>query len=335
MTERIERVDFGGMVFDRKDLHKFDSVIKHCEYDLRLDDGQTAFLIRQLVYMMAEIKTKKYNALTAREVFPVMSNFGSGMEYINQEFMDMTGEAEIIADDAHDYPVAGVTSGEIPRKVGLMGMSVVVSNMEMRKAAFARKPLSRRKMDAALRAMEAGIDKIAFLGNSKFNIAGLFSKPSDLTSTTITADGTGSSKKWSTKDASKIERDIKAMVTNLPEPFIGEDLILVTTPANYRLLTMTRIGTDTQDTIADYLIKKTPIKELNFSSRLKSVSAISNKDTAVIYPKNPEVLNLVIPRDKEEQPVHRGKREISIDIETELSGLHIDHPKAVVYADEV
>ena len=333
--ERVEKVDFGGYSFDKKTLHHFDSVAKHCEYDLRLDDGQTAFLIRDLVFMMAEAKMKKYNKLKAREVFPLTSNFAKGIETINYEVIDWTGEAKVIANDADDYPNSGTTLEEKSAPVRLVANDFYVTDQEMLKAAYARRPLSRRRLDAALLANETKIDNVAFLGDANYKLPGLFTSPSDLNAATIANTGTGSSKKWSTKDAAKIEIDIKAMITLLPEQFIGEDLILVTTPANYRLLTITRIGTDTQDTIADFLIRKTPIKEINFSSRLKSVAAISNKDTALIYPKSKEVLDLVIPRDREQKAPFRDKRKMVFDIETELSGLHIFQPEAIVYADEV
>lgn len=310
----------------------YNGAIRFINDSITQDEGQTFALLRELNLQRNVIKEVKYSALVAREIFNTVSGLGAGWESITYPVYDASGEAEFITGSG-DLPMANSNVNEIMEKVKPIGIAYSVSEIELERAMHTGRPLENRRLLAALRGMEEKVDKIAFFGDTEAGLNGLFTTPANLDVETMTADGTGSSKKWSTKTYDKVERDIMQMIEALPDPFQNEDLQLVVTPANKARLTTLRIG-NTDKNLMMYLIENSNIKRIVASSKLKSVSTMSAKDVSVLMPMSSEVCELVIPRDRQIKAPKQIGRDLVTDVICDISGLHIYHPKAIIVTDE-
>ncbi len=330
-------IEIGGMKFDSKDVERMDEVVRFAQKE-RLDAGETAFLLRELTVMAAKAQETRYLPLIARDAFPVVSGMGSGIENVNHEIYDYSGEAKIISDDATDYPIAGTSTDEMTTPVRRLGISVEYSDFDLIKAARARKPLEQRKVNAAVRAQEVAIDKIAFDGDSKFKLKGLWSDLTNMTSVTIAATGTGSGddrKDWIRKTATQIEIDMVQLLSAIPDYFQGVPYSMIVSPATERILKTKRLGNDITDTLYNLFMEKFKLAAIYSSSKFKNIPALSNVGSAVLYPKDADILQLLIPQDRTQKAPFRDGRKTVIDFEAEISGLIKFHPKAIVRADRI
>jgi hypothetical protein len=300
---------------------------------LAKDEGETFFLLKELNLLRNQFKEVKYPALVARELFPVASGMGSGLDSISYGVYNMSGKAQVIEGSA-DLPKVNAKTKEVTEKVRPLGIAYSITKLEMERALRAGRSLDQRMLMALIRGMEQKLDDIAFFGDEEYGLNGLFLDPSKLQVETIVADGSGSSKKWSTKTFDKIERDIIQMVSALPDEFIGENLVLALTPDNYQRLQTLRIA-NTSDSLMSYIMAKTDIKRVVKTKKLKTVSTMSSKDVAVLMPDTAEICELVIPRDREVQAPFQDGRELVTDVYLDVSGLHLYHPKAIITTDEV
>jgi hypothetical protein len=329
--------ELNGTLWNAEVVEHFDSALALAKRE-KLDAGETNFLLRQLTYLYAQIKEVKYNALKARAMFPVASGLGRGLENINHEVVDYSGKAKIIGSKSSDYPVANSSSNEITHPVRELGICIQLFEMDLLKAARSGKPLNTRMLTAAIRGMEQTIDDIAFNGDSDYKLKGLFSDISDMTSVTIDATGTGSGddrKDWKRKTSALIEKDIQDMLTAVPDYFQGMKYVLGLSPANMAILKTKRIGTDTNMNLYNYILENLDIEEIVPSTKFKTVANLSSKGTTVLYPRDPEVLELSLPQDRlQKAPFQDGRIQV-IDVVAEISGLHKYHPKAIVIADRI
>jgi len=314
----------------------FGGAIRFINDSITTDAGETMFLVKELNHLRNIIKEVKYNNLMARKIFPVVSGMGAGYKSVSYPVYDGAGEAEII-EGSGDFPLVNENRREVTELVKNLGIAYAVNQFELESALRANLPLETRKLMRALKGMEEKLDKIAFFGDSAGGLKGLFSNPSDLKIETITADGTGSSKKWKDKTFDKVERDIMQLIEALPEQHENDDLIMITTPAVKTRLTTLRIS-NTGMNLLEYIKNNSNIRDVVSSSKLKTVSTMSAKDVTVLMPMaspNTEpVCELVIPRDKEiRNPIQIG-RDLVTDIVLDCSGLHIYYPKAIVVTDE-
>lgn len=300
---------------------------------LTKDEQDTFFLVKELNLLRNVAKEVKYENLIARDLFPFVSGLGAGLETISYEVYDMQGKAGYI-EGASDIPKVNAKRKENKENVRTIASSYSINMFEMERALRSGRNLEQRKLLAALRVLENELDKVAFYGDKEHGLNGLLSKPTSLEIVTIVADGSGSSKKWATKTADKIERDINDMLRKIPDEFMNMPLTLLLSPANYMLLNTIRIN-NTAISLREYILQNTDISRIEKTSKLKAVPTMSNKEIGVLFVNNPEVLELVVPRDREQRAPFRDGRELVTDVVMDISGMHIYHPKSIVVTDEI
>jgi hypothetical protein len=110
--------------------------------------------------------------------------------------------------------------------------------------------LTAERGDAARRAAEEFIDRIAFFGDTTKGWTGL-TNDGNVTAGTATADGTGSSPLWSNKTADQIIRDVNQILTGIytgSQTVEMADTVLVD-PAHFTTLATTRVPNTTASTL--------------------------------------------------------------------------------------
>ena len=195
------------MHYDAQDLRAIESTG-------RLDANESVFFARQLEYIRPKAYDIKRAQLSAMSLFPVDTSLPAGANTITYRQYDQVGSAKIIASYADDLPRADVTAKEFTSPIRGIGDSYGYNVQEIRHAMYANVPLDSKRQAAARRAHDELINKLAWAGDSVSGLPGFLSN-TNIPGYTVPADGTGSSKLWSTKTGELILRDMNGVVNQV------------------------------------------------------------------------------------------------------------------------
>ena len=143
----------------------------------RLDgvSGASAFFARELDYVKAKAYDKQYPELSALAYLPQTSEVNEGAETATWYGYEVTGLADIINNYAEDLPRADVMGKPTTVQIKSIGDSYGYNAQEMRASIYTGKGLDARKATAARRAHDTKVNQIAFVGDKKSGLIGIFS----------------------------------------------------------------------------------------------------------------------------------------------------------------
>lgn len=300
---------------------------------MKLDAGESAFFKRQLEYIKSRTYDVKYKNLKAKTLLPISSEAPAGADYIIWYSFDKVGQAKIIADYANDFPRVDVYATENQSKVKSLGDSYGYAIREIRRAQMAGVNLNDRRANTARRAIEELIDDLAWNGDSNFNIQGFLDYPG-ITEYTVPADGTGSTKTWSTKTPDQIIRDLTGMRTAVSVPTKGrEEINTILLPrTQFELIKNTRMTDGNSKTIFTFFMDNNPGITIEVLDLLASAGAGST-DRMMGYVRDPNNLTLELPQPFEQLEADKKGMEYIIPCHAEHGGVIIYYPQSVVYGD--
>ena len=301
-----------------------------------LDADESIFFSRELEHVKSKSYDVEYPELKARSLIPVSNEAGPGAESITYEQYDQVGTAKLLASYADDLPRADVKGKEFTSPVRGLGDSYGYSIQEIRAAKQAGKPLSQKRADAAKRAIMELDNSIAFFGDSKSGLKGLFNHP-NVPVFTVTADGTGSTTTWSTKTALLIHRDMSDFVNSVVEATNGIEIpnTLLLPLVSYNLTKNKPIGDNADKSVLKYFLENNEyVSSVQWVNELKTAGSGSVK-RMMCYNKSPDKLTLEIPQDFEQfEPQLKGLNyEVPCHLRT--GGVIFYKPMSASYADGI
>lgn len=302
---------------------------------LKLDANETIFFERELEQVKSKTYDVKYPQLKARMLIPVSNEINNGATSITYYQYDMVGMAKIIESYAKDFPRVNVKKKQFTSPVKSLGDSYGYSVQDIRSAAFAGVSLDQKEANAARRGMMQAEDDIAFFGDADANLPGFYSNP-NIPEETLPADGTGSSKLWSTKSPDQIIRDLNALVNGVVERTNGvefADTVLLPIE-QYTYISSTPRSANSDTTILEYFMKSNPfITAVDHHYKLKNAGAGGTIDRMIAYRRDPDVLTLEIPQDFEQFPPQEEGMEWVIYCHERIGGTIVYYPLACAFAD--
>jgi len=179
-------------------------------YVNRLDAGESAFLNRDLETKLRDSKDVKFRKLRILKegIIPINTEVDNASKTFTYEVWDAYGFAKIVSGyRAGDIPSVDVSCTEVTGKFYPVMAKMSYDFQEIREAAKANKPLSAKRRDAVIKAIDTKLDRTAWFGDSDYSLYGFAQYPG-VTSATIPNDGTGSTTTWSTKTVDLIFRDV-------------------------------------------------------------------------------------------------------------------------------
>lgn len=303
---------------------KFDSIKSH------FDANETLFLQRQLESIDAKLYEFKERELKYREYIPVDSSDSPGAESVTYRMLTNVGMAKIIANYSRDLPRADAYMSEFSQAVKTLGIAFGYNTQEIRAAQMAGVDLDGTKVTAARRAMRELESNIAWLGDDEFGMTGFFNNANVPTQACTT--GT-----WGTATAAEILADIALGCNKIPTQSKGihrGDTMIVPLP-QYNVLAQTRIDSTLETTILEWLTKPgNPygLKHVGYlTGELELAFVGGTKDGAVIYEKDPEVLQQKIPMEMITHPMQAIGLEFQIPCEARNAGVIIRYPLACCF----
>jgi hypothetical protein len=308
--------------------------------DSRWDAKYTAALEQQLEFVKSQTYDIKYPEMKARRLVPVDTSIDSGAETFAYWQWDEYGMAEIIANYADDISMVDALAEKFTSPIHSLGKGYQYSVQDLRRAAMSGNQLDQRRARACRRAIERKIDDVAALGDAKGKLKGLLNHPNV---TVLTAANDGTSTRWvggraTPKSPALIQKDLHDATTSIHnttlEVHMPNTVLLPTT--EYGHLSQTPVGTDNQQTILRSFLANNPnITSIESWYKLNTADAAGTGPRAVVYQKDPEVLELVIPQDFEQFPPQARNLSFVVPCHARIGGVVIYYPLAVAYLDGI
>lgn len=302
-------------------------------------EAATVFFARELDHVKAKTYDRKYPELSALANFPITSEVPEGAETTTYYSYDVTGMAAIINNYATDLPRVDVKGEAHTADIKSVGDSYGYNVQEMRASRMTGKSLDARKGAAARRASDYMVNKIAFAGDKKHNLIGIFSEDNDIPIYTLSEVEVEGKKytDWDHKTADQILEDINGM-----QQFIDKITMSIEKPDTlalpsyiYMKLATKRIP-DTDTTVLSFLKEHAPyLKNFESMAELQDSATdvnTSGKNVAFMYTKDPEKFSLEIPLPFYQYPLQVRNLETEIPCETRTAGLIIYYPLSMLLA---
>lgn len=318
------------------------NAITERELSARFDASDTAFLARQLEYVRAKTIEIDYPDLKARNYIPIATDIPESAETYVYFARDRVGKAKIIANGVDDLPRIDVSAAERTGKVRNIGDSYGWDLNEMAEAARLGLPLSEMKAKAAREAIEQAIDEVLCLGTTThpdqigkdFGITGL------LNNADVVAQGiiNPANDPWSTTPtAAEMLTDLNTMMNTIvnanAQTYIPDTILFA--PAQFALLASTPVGTDNNQmtVLRSFLLNNPYIKNIDQWYRLTGAGAGGTTDRAIIYKRDPSVLEGVVPMDFRSEAPQARNLEFVVPCRGRCGGVKVYKPAAIRYAD--
>ena len=294
-----------------------------------LDAAGQAFFARELEHVKARSYDVKFRELTFRSVFPIASDAAPGAEFITYQSFEQLGQARIINNYARDLPRADVAGKEESVKVRSVGISFGYTVKEIQAAQMVGRSLDQRKANAAQRAVETELNRIAYRGDSNHGLIGLLTDNNGI-------QRVAAPKPWSGAGAaspSEILDQINSWFSLIHDNSGGAEMAnRLALPIDKWQMLHSRRFTDGGDrkSIAGWLVENSPyinsLDDLVWVDELKS--AVSNQDVGFVYSFDAETIEFQMPEELVFYQEQMNGLEYTVPGKAECGGLIIYYPMA-------
>ena len=309
----------------------------------QLDEGESIYLARDLETKLAESRDVKHRQLRILKegILPINTELDNATSTWTYEVWDSYVYAKIVTGyRAGDIPSVDVSCTEVTGKIYPVMAKMTYDFQEIREAAKARKPLSVKRRDAVIKAIDTKLDRIAWFGDTDHNLYGLAQYPG-ITSATIPNDGTGTTTTWSTKTVDQILRDVYNGIAAIKDPtndIESPDTLLlpskIFTALGTRLLNSANPSGDTilsmmRKTLADVGITQVlGLNELNTANS-------SGGTRAILFKKDKMNLEYFLPVTMEFFSPKEDGLAYDVPAQARTGGVKVYYPLSVAYMDAI
>lgn len=322
---------------DPKMKMRLDSLAGALVRAYNVDASESVMIARELLNVRSQAFDVEYAEHKAMSLVPMKTDIHPGDELYTYQVWDKTGQAAFRTPHAKNAPRADVSLVEAtPIPFRSLHASFGIEFQEARAAARAGKPLDNRKMLAARFAIAAKLNSIFTSGSTEFGVTmyGMLNLASVVTYT-VPADGTGSTKTWSTKTPAQIIRDMNGIVTKIvvDSKDIEHPNTLVIPLSSYELISTTRMADGSDVTILKHFLSNSPwIKAVEPWYELE---AAGTGGRMIAYRKAPDVLEGLLPVEFEMMAPQTDGLEVVTVCHARTGGICLYKPKAVAYGDGI
>lgn len=309
----------------------------------RLDAGETIFLNRELESKLAQSRDVKHRVLRIlkENILPINTELDNATRTFTYDVWDAYGFAKIVTGyRAGDIPSVDVSRTEVTGKIFPVMAKMTYDFQEIREAAKANVPLSTKRRDAVIKAIDTKLDRIAWFGDADHNLVGLAQYPG-VTSATIPNDGTGTTTTWSTKTVDQILRDIYNGIAAIKDPtndIESPDTLLLPSKI-FTALGTRMVNTANSGNITILSLLKTVLADLGITTILglnELNTASSSGGTRAILFKNDKMnLEYFLPVTMEFFSPKEDGLAYDVPAQARTGGVKVYYPLSVAYMDGI
>lgn len=306
--------------------------------DVRTDAGETAAFARELEHIFAQTYEQKYPDAKWRSLVPINREVPAGAETFSENTFDQLGEALFGDPDADNFPLVEVKGTNVAGKVKSILSGYQYTIQDIRASALMGRPLDALRARAARAVVERAVDKLVFRGDTTYGFTGLAGAGTAVTITDKGADDTwtsttvtGGATALGQAIADDVHKMASTIVTNTKGVY-GSRVTLVVGTGGWGVLNAPRTFGSVPMTLAKFLLSQHPwLEAIEYSPRLDTAGA-SNKERVLLYVRDPECLEVVIPQDFEQFPPQQRNLKFVVPCHMRYGGLIVRQP-TIVYMD--
>lgn len=309
----------------------------------RLDAGETIFLERDLQTKLRASKDVKHRKLRIlkENVLPINTELSNADRSFTYDVYDSYGVAKIVTSyRAGDIPSVDISRNEVTGKIFPVMAKMTYDFQEIREAAKANIPLTNKRRDAVIKAIDTKLDRIAWFGDTDHNLVGLAQYPG-VTGATVPADGTGATKTWSTKTVDLILRDIyngKAAINDPTNDIESPDTLAL--PSTVASALGTRmVNTANSGNITILSLLKTVLVDLGITRILSfnelNTASATGGTRAIMFKNDPDNLEFFLPVTMEFFSPKEDGLAYDVPAQARTGGVKIYRLLSVCYMDGI
>lgn len=298
------------------------------------DAGETASFLRQLTHIFSRTFDKKYPELKARTFIPVNHEIPAGAESFVWRSWDLAGMAKVVSNFADDLPAVAVIAAEVTQGIKSFGDSYDYSIQDMKASAMSGNQLDVKKAFAARRVMENLVENTAAFGNAGAGLPG-FLNNANVPLLSAPGSITGG---WLTATPVQMYDDLNAManamVVNTKGVFVPDTILL---PMNRFSVVATKgmSDIDTTTVLRRFLENSPYIRNVDQWPLLDKANATSDGPRAVVYKRDPEIVELMIPEEFNQLPPQARNLAFVILCTMRFAGVSFYYPLGAEYVDGI
>lgn len=307
-----------------------------------VDDG-LAFYISQLANLESRIYEAKYTSINYDELIPVQTDvpeWADSWDYISYDAVTL---GKFIGSSADDLPNVALSANKSSVPIGYAGNMYDYSLDELRKSQQLRIPLDTTKARAAFRGAQEHTQRVAYFGDAKRNMTGLFNNPNlALSNSTLNWFDPATTGDQIVADMNQVLVDVWVNSANVHLPNA-----IVIDARRFALIATKRMGTITDRTILEYfkmnnLYTSVTGRDLPVFSRLQlsaaqlAANGVSNgnKDRMLAYELNDENLAMQVPIPWRSLAPQMHNLMVKVPCEYKISGTEFRYPFSGAYRDQ-
>lgn len=307
--------------------------------DIRLnfnDVGESAFFARELENIEKKEYNTKYKQSKYANLIPVDTSGDPAATTTTYRKFTKVGLAKIVEGySSNDVPSVDVYGEEVTRKIYQVSTSFGFARLELKQSKREGRGLDQRKPRAARQATEEKLNRIAFTGDSDYNIPGFIDYPG-ISEYTV-PNGTGGNPEWNTKTPDEVLADLNGIVSGILDSTNGVEVpdTLLMPIEQYQYIKNTRMTGDSNRTILKFFMENNEqIKVVDWLTELKGAGA-GGSDRYICYPRNRDVLSYKMPLPYTQLPPQVEGFGFKVLTETRTAGTTIYFPQAVAFGDNI
>lgn len=309
-------------------------MIRHDAVKAHLDSNETVFFGRQLESIEPIVYRWLQRELKYRDLVPVSNRDNPGANTITYRMFTQVGMVKVIANYADDLPRVDVYGKEYSASVKTIGGAFGYNTQEIRAAMLANVDLDGERAASLRRATREKENDICWNGDANAGLLGILNNTNVPTQAVPTGAG---GFLWSQKTADEIIEDIRIGTSKVRTQSKGihQANTMVLPIAQYDIIAGLPRSIHSDTTVLQFILNNKEAYGLDMVTTLpvELINAFvgGTKDGAIIYEKDPEVLELRIPMELLLHPVQPRNLEFVINGEARNAGVVIRRPLAMVF----
>ena len=297
-----------------------------------------AFMVSQLAYTESGVFERQYIPMQYEQLLPISYEAGEWADTIRYEVYDYAGRGKRSTGRGRDINLVDIAYADKSFPVLNGNIGYEYDTEELRRTAFLRRPISERKMVAAIDGFRRHMNDVGLFGSTVDNITGLFNNANVPTANAPVG-------LWQTgpKTPDQILSDINALIFNIwsNSGFNDFPTHIVMAPTPFAYISQTARSTTSDTTILQYIINNNIAKvqsgvNIQFLAGfgLDTAGAGSTK-RMVGYVKSDQRVVMHIPLPLRFLAPQLLGLSIQVPGEYKYSGVEVRYPKSMYYMDNL
>ena len=344
-TKKIQLGDGRTVEVDESRFNAFDSLRSNSEVSrLLIGDGAfgrdaneaLAFMVSQLSYTEAQVFERQYQPMQYEQLIPLSYEAGEWADSIRYEVYDYAGRGKRSSGKGRDINLVDVAYADKSFPVVNGNIGYDYTTEELRRTAFLRRPISERKLAAAIDGYRRHMNDVGLFGAAADGLTGLFNNAN-------VPHGNAPVGAWTTgpKTPAQILSDINALIQLVWTNTAYNDMItdIVIAPTAYAYISATPRSDNSDKTILQYVKENNIAKverniDINFTAGYGLDTAGDSGSKRMLgYVKSDMRLVMHVPLPLRFLAPQLIGLSVQIPGEYKYSGVEWRYPKSAYYMD--